>query len=489
MFAEYIGCDDHFRTETRLFNGFVGELGDVRFVDFDLPQSHLSLHTNDDMDFSLHRIQQLLSGLPPYTRPTIHVAGTNGKGSVTALLDAILHESGHSTGRFNSPHLLTSRDSILINGKPVSMTDYNTAVQHVQLVNQNIGVTSFELLTATALLVFEKMGVDIAIVEVGLGGRLDATNALPDSVILVSAITAIDLDHTGILGGTIEEIASEKAGIARAGVPCVLGKQAKDSVYVAVKEVAENRGARLLLASESVSITHQTPSNPADCHSSHSSPPQMILVKVGLDTFQASLHLHGAHQLSNALTAIAVVRQLQTMPSYSHITSNCIAAGLSNARWPGRLEWVRYVVPESRRTVKVLVDGAHNSASSRALASYLVSNFPPVRRSYVVSLSHSPPKSPRSVLEPLLRSGDRVAVLPFTPVEGMPWIKPVPIEILLRTAQDLTGDSESARSFVDLMTALEWVTKWEDPIVVFGSLYLVADLYRLVGRSLDDTSV
>lgn len=189
------------------------------------------------MDLSLSRIHSLMSLLPRYTRRTIHIAGTNGKGSTTAFVDSILREAGSFTGRFNSPHLLTIRDSILLDGHEISPDDYQETFRSVAAANEigNCQCTNFELQTATALLAFERAHVAVAILEVGLGGRLDATNVIPDNVVVVSGISAIDLDHQAVLGNSLKQIAKEKAAIARKGRPCVLGHQSHLEVVDAIK--------------------------------------------------------------------------------------------------------------------------------------------------------------------------------------------------------------------------------------------------------------
>ena len=167
------------------------------------------------IDLSLTLIRSLSAQLPPYTRPTIHIAGTNGKGSVSALLTSIL--GALRIGRFNSPHLIHIHGSISINDTPVSLGRYTTARHQVE--DADTTYSSFELLTLTALRIFENAAVDIVILEVGMGGLLDATNVISSSTVLCSALTAVDLDHQAFLG----TMARHKAGIARPGRPSVLG--------------------------------------------------------------------------------------------------------------------------------------------------------------------------------------------------------------------------------------------------------------------------
>lgn len=201
------------------------------------------------ISLSLDRIKALLEHIP-YTRKTIHIAGTNGKGSVSTLIEHALSASGLAVGKFTSPHLVYVRDCIAIRQRSLSEEAYSRLAQHVQELSDahKIGASSFELLTATALAAFEEAQLDAVVVEVGMGGRLDATNAIPDERILVSVITAIDLDHQAFLGSTIREIATEKAGIIRPNTIVVLGEQAPENdkeVLEAVRAVALQKDASL----------------------------------------------------------------------------------------------------------------------------------------------------------------------------------------------------------------------------------------------------
>ena len=209
----------------------------------------------------LERITRLLTHLPSQTYPTIHVAGTNGKGSVCTYLTSLFQRHAHTTpfspfqriGRFTSPHLLTPGDSITINNIPVS--SFAQISSHIAFINsrENIGASEFESLTATAFTAFAEEKVDVGIVECGMGGRLDATNVLVNPIVTV--ITRLGLDHQAFLGGTAEAIAREKAGIMRKDVPCVVDSTSEDAF---VEEVV--RQARM--KDVSVTLTHFVPLQP-----------------------------------------------------------------------------------------------------------------------------------------------------------------------------------------------------------------------------------
>jgi folylpolyglutamate synthase/dihydrofolate synthase len=491
------------------------------------------------MDLSLKRIKVLLSHLPQYTLPTIHITGTNGKGSVSSLVASILQASGFTVGRFNSPHLISVQDSITINGKPVVLDLYNDTRRIVEDLNSEsgIGATSFEVLTATALMSFESAKLDIVVLEVGMGGRTDATNAVSDDCILVSALTAVDLDHQKFLGDTVDTIAAQKAGIARKGRPFVIGPQKYPDVMVSARAVVEEVGADLVVCAhpavtrmwdEAVDGPAAEPEPDAISSSSPFRPAGVRPVSLSLPCFPdpvlAQLPLHGDHQLDNLGVASNIISSLLTHPSSTHrlpfrskITPSTIAAGVRSTTWAGRLSF--HNVPLSRlclpgrgtkdhddESLVVLVDGAHNPASASVLASYLshllesalaVGGSEELNLTFVLALSHSPPKTPLQTLSPLLsfkrptnvKINVRAAALEFTtPVEGMPWVLPVPsseIRDVIRVIDDgislwtpRDGERESVAN------ALVWAHEEQQKhggkgfVCIAGSLYLVADFYR-----------
>lgn len=487
------------------------------------------------IDLSLKRISRLTSQLPPYLRPTIHVAGTNGKGSVSSILASIFLASGLTVGRFNSPPLVSVQDSILINEQSVSSHDYNLARAIVESADQEhgTGISSFELLTLIALQVFETFGVDVVVVEVGMGGRLDATNVIPDECILLSALTAVDLDHQAFLGNTVELIAREKAGIARKNKPCVLGIQKYPAVENVVRTVVDQAGghfiATQLAQRRSWDETIDGPLSPTlslDAESFSPPPPQPIAFTSSAfpNGISALLPLNGTHQVDNLSLALTVISTLMTHPSsrmpegFRERVMKNIQRGIRNATWRGRLSFHQLTVPSPiSRAITVLVDGAHNPASSETLASYvstlvtMLGGNPQVQilqLTYVLALSHSPPKTPRETLAPLLKFRSctqlsiqtKVAAVRFTPPEGMPWVKSVPPSEIAGTVRESVSDvglwvaPDEGEIQGQLESALEWAAM-EEPgtpeiredgvqqlVIVAGSLYLVADFYRLLAK-------
>jgi len=460
------------------------------------------------IDLSLNRIRLLLSHLPTYRRPTCHIAGTNGKGSVSALLSSILQASSPplSVGRFNSPHLLSIRDSIVINNKPVPADVYDRIRSEVEKLNQELGAqaSKFEVLTGTAMMIFETLGLDVVVMEVGMGGRLDATNAIPDDAVVVSALTSVDLDHQGFLGNTVAEIAKEKVGIARRGKPFVLGRQkfheAEEVVRNAV--LGEDVRGHLVRAAEPVEL-------PSENQDPRGHTPVSISLPCFPEPLKGKLPLHGSHQLSNLGTASTIVSELLTNPSCSHlklsgrITPGTFAAGIAKANWPGRLSF--HTLPNGKG---ILVDGAHNQGSAQTLADFITTLLPHpsttndlFNLTYILGLSHSPPKRPLDTLAPLFSPSImipphanvkvNVAALEFSPPEDMPWVKAEPASTIYDAVKAHCPDARlwsPGEGEGSLSDALGWANSVSGDgglVVLAGSLYLVADLYRFIDLGCD----
>jgi dihydrofolate synthase/folylpolyglutamate synthase len=292
--------------------------------------------------FGLDNISAIVArlGHPERAFRSVHIAGTNGKGSVTAMVDAALRAAGHRSARYTSPHLVDISERFVIDGRPVADDELAFAVNRVRdavdglRADGGLGVepTFFEVTTASAFELFRRAGVDIAVLEVGLGGRLDATNVVSPPGLLATGITSIAFDHQRYLGTTLRAIAIEKAGIIKPGVPVVVGPMEPEA-GAAIGEVAASRGATVVRASAS------------DCDG-------------------MTIGLAGVHQRSNAAVAMRVLELVGargvTMPAHA------IATGLAHPQWPGRLEVRRFA--DGR---ELLLDAAHNPAGAASLASYL----------------------------------------------------------------------------------------------------------------------
>jgi len=284
----------------------------------------------------LERITAVLEALgnPERAYRVVHVAGTNGKGSTCAMIDAGLRAANIRTGLFTSPHLIEPTERIQIDGIPVSRADFERAFNVVHDTAEKLDLdchpTYFETVTAMAFWLFREKKVETAVIEVGLGGRLDSTNVVHP---VLTVITPIDFDHEAYLGHTIEAIASEKAGILKPGVPAVFARQRPEAA-----KVLEMRAAAL-----HVPVTHFEDFEIRD----------LVIDARGSRFSGIVCPLAGEHQVDNAVTAALALRALGVSTD-----------GIAEARWPGRIE---HVSPNP----DIILDGAHNPAGARALAKYL----------------------------------------------------------------------------------------------------------------------
>jgi len=295
------------------------------------------------MKFGLENINALCDALgrPERSFRSVHVAGTNGKGSVTAMLDTALRAAGLRAARYTSPHLVRLEERFVVDGREIDTATLRHALGAVQrgvealLKSGTLTAlpTFFECATAAAFLIFREAGVDIAVLEVGLGGRLDATNVVRP---VVAAITSIDFDHQAQLGDSLTSIAREKAGIVKSNVPLVCGPVPADAQAV-IDEICAERDAP---------VVHVT---------------EALLAERGFGA--VPLALQGRHQRSNAAVAVGVLDELTRQGI--RVADAAIGRGLAEASWPGRLERRSY------RGSDVLLDAAHNPAGARALTSYL----------------------------------------------------------------------------------------------------------------------
>ena len=301
--------------------------------------------------FGLERMQALATGLghPESGESLIHVAGTNGKGSTCSMVASILQEAGHHTGLYTSPHLIAPTERIQVDGQAVLPDTFARAFDLVhneaeRLIEQgqiDAHPSYFETVTAMAFAIFRE-SCDISVIEVGLGGRLDATNIIDPCLCI---ITPISFDHEAYLGNTIESIAAEKAGILKPGVPVVLGRQTPAAATV-IEQRANDLHCPVIRSDTSASrITRATPQG----------------CSFTLDEFDYDCPLPGRHQVENAVSAILACRHLQ-------IPEPVIQAGLRKTRWPGRLEQIHW-------SPDLILDGAHNASGACALAAFITEFF------------------------------------------------------------------------------------------------------------------
>jgi dihydrofolate synthase / folylpolyglutamate synthase len=305
----------------------------------------------------LENISILASALGDPQRATrvVHVAGTNGKGSTCAMIESALRASGLKTGLYTSPHLVEPTERIQIAGKPVTHEQFSAAFDMVHAKAEELvregrlanHPTYFETVTMMGFVLFRDLGVDIAVVEVGLGGRLDATNIVEPELCV---ITPIDFDHERWLGNSLEAIAGEKAGILKPGVPAVFSAQRPEAERV-LREKAAAVGAWVFDAREAAQWDVQLSAD------------GMRFKHTRRFGIEVDCPLAGEHQLVNAATAITALEELGVEPE-------AIREGLRSVQWPGRLETVG-------RNPRIVLDGAHNPAGARALAQFVDRFYPP----------------------------------------------------------------------------------------------------------------
>jgi dihydrofolate synthase/folylpolyglutamate synthase len=327
-----------------------------------MPSHHLTTHLQRlyrlhafGIKFGLEAEQALLGlmGNPERGMKIIHVAGTNGKGSVCALTESVLRAAGFKTGLYTSPHLVRVNERIKVSGEDISDDELVDLIElvdsHAASYAQSKGgreITFFEFLTALAFKYFHRQKVDVAVLETGMGGRLDATNVITPQL---AVITGISMEHTAYLGTTLEAIAAEKGGIIKPNVPVVIGALPEEALRV-VTIIAEEKNARIIRAHEIVSVGRK----------SHSLDGQKIKIESADNSYGTCLlPLLGSHQLGNTAIAVAALEEFCRINGLD-LAPSAVKKGLSSVMWPGRLQ----VISKSPVTI---VDGAHNPEAAGAL--------------------------------------------------------------------------------------------------------------------------
>ena len=429
--------------------------------------------------FKLDRMRELLDrlGNPQRALPAVHVAGTKGKGSTAAMIGAVLRASGYRIGVFTSPHFDRVEERLAIDGQPCTRAELVALVGQlapaVEAMDKAAGACSppedgptyFEVITAMAMLHFAGRKVDLAVLEVGLGGRLDSTNVCRP---LVSVITSISLDHTRQLGNTLESIAGEKAGIIKPGVPVVSGVTDSGPREV-IREACRRLGCRLVELGVDFDFDYRPPRRldlaPAmgniDFRQNHPGPEPSCR--------GVSLSLLGRHQAANAAVALAALAELRR--NGLTIPEEAIRAGMRELDWPGRVELIA-------RQPAVVIDSAHNVASIDALVRVLDESFSPRRRLLLFATTHE--KDVRGMLSRLVGEFDQVLLTRYL---NNP--RSVPPEELGAVVAELTGRQPHlcqtpAQAWEQVRAAAEP----EDLICVTGSFFIAAEIRPLIrGRS------
>jgi len=405
----------------------------------------------------LEAMRVLLAALgdPQTHRPSVHVAGTNGKGSVTAMVDTALRAAGWRVGRYTSPHLVRLEERVVVDGADVAPAVLEAALGRVfaavdtLVAAGRLGAmpTFFEVSTAAAFVVFAEAAVDVTVIEVGLGGRYDATNVIRPAV---AAITSIDYDHERHLGATLAAIAGEKAGIAKPGVPLVVGALPAEAMAV-VAEVAARAGAPLVAVADEVAVAAADDAGHA-----------VVTITTPVRRYPpVRLGLAGRHQAANAAVAVRTLEVLSETTAVG-VEAGHVLTGLRDVRWPARLEWLRH----RGGRAAVLVDAAHNPAGARALASYLrEADVGPV--TLVTSIVHD--KDAGGILAPLLPQVRRVVVTRAATPRA-------------RSAADLAAAVAAIDGGLEVVAiedpwqAVQAALAAAEPVVVAGSIFLAGPL-------------
>ena len=408
------------------------------------------------VELGLERIERLLAALgnPQQQVKILHVAGSNGKGSVCAYLASVLLEAGYRVGRYTSPHLVSWCERINLNGQDIP------ADRLAELLEQVVAAidptqacpTQFEVFTAAAWLYFAQQQVEVVVMEVGLGGRLDATNVCDRP--LISIITSLSREHWQKLGSTIAQIAFEKAGILKPGCPAVIAPQPAEAEAVLRQRLSE-----------------------LDCPAVWVTPSEDLgngwarqIDSTSDRDFSYPLPLLGEHQLINSALAIAALQILQAQGW--QIGDRQIRDGMAKTRWAGRLQWFRW---QGRQ---ILIDGAHNPAGAMALRSFVDRQFGGASIRWVMGMIAN--KDHAEVFQALLRSGDSLYLVP------VPEHLPVSLAELATLAQTACPTLRHCQSYPNVIAGLEAVAP-DSAIVLCGSLYLIGHFFKLTadlsGRS------
>jgi dihydrofolate synthase/folylpolyglutamate synthase len=430
-----------------------------RFIDYSLQKTFRYSPEKFDLG-RMYKFMALL-GNPEREYKILHVAGTKGKGSVSAMCANAIQESGLKVGLYTSPHLQDYAERIQVDGIPIPHQDLIALVEEIKpTIAASPEITTFEITTALAFLYFARREVDAAVVEVGLGGRLDATNVcVPE----VAVITSISYDHTYLLGETLAEIAGEKAGIIKPGVPVVVSPQ-KDEALEVVNKITAERGAPLIqvgkdflyqqvdksLAGQSLLIWHNSDQSRMDKYLSS-----------GQDGDWEPIHLKipllGVHQLENAATAFAtlqIAREKGIM-----VSDPGIRRGFQTVEWPGRFEILRQNPP-------LIIDSAHNRDSAQKLHQTLEEFFPD--KPVILVFGASEDKDIRGMLTELRPQVSQILATKSTHPRAIDPDK------LVEIAQGLGYEPVSTNSVEEALQEAELLTGGEALILVTGSIFVAA---------------
>jgi dihydrofolate synthase/folylpolyglutamate synthase len=404
--------------------------------------------------YSLSHVEELLNriGNPQLPARTIHIAGTKGKGSVAAMIAQVLSSSGYKTGLYTSPHLHNLRERISIDGSLISEADFASAMAEVKPFIESIKhdttfrqLTYFEALTALAFAYFQKKQVDFQVLEVGLGGRLDATNVVARPAVCV--ITSISLDHTQILGNTLGEIAREKAGIIKSGCWVVISPQSEEAASV-ISDICREKEAKAVQVGKDITW-HKIG---GDLHQ------QSLIIKGRTSKYQVSIPLLGDFQLENAAAAVAAL-EILTSEGFA-ISAADIAQGLAQVKWPGRFQILQ-------QHPTVVVDSAHNVASMKRLVNNIKAYFAHKRIFLVFGTSCD--KDIPGIINELVPLSPQVIVTQASHSRAAP----LPTLVAEFTKRGI--EPETAGTVTEAISRALSLAGRTDIICITGSLFVVAE--------------
>lgn len=399
----------------------------------------------------LENPRRLLSrfGDPQGAFKAAHVAGTNGKGSTAAALASMLRHAGLKTGLFTSPHIVSFTERIMVDGGEIAKEDVVAFADEIRGASAGLEPTFFEVVTVMGFLYFRRMGVDWAVVETGMGGRLDATNVLlPD----VSIITAVDMDHREFLGDDIASIAREKAGIVKPGVPVVSANQKAEAMEV-LEATAREKGSPLHVEGREFK-----------CEIKISEPGRAAFDYISGDAVlkDLSVPLSGAYQALNASLALRAFEIISGGPARNE---KAVREGLGSLRWPGRIELISQDPP-------VFMDGAHNPGAARALANAFRENFLSGGRRLTLVMGIMADKDMPGILAPLLPLASEVI---FAAPDSARAARP---EALQAAAREMGFASRTAPTVKE---ALRMACALGDMVLVSGSFYTMGEAREAFG--------
>lgn len=425
-------------------------------MNYDEAMSYIKNTAKFGSKYGLERTEKILEllGSPNKKLKCIHIAGTNGKGSTTAMLSEVLKEAGYKVGMYISPYLEEFEERIQINGQNISKEDLAKVVTEVSAaVDEIIDLgyehpTEFEIITCTMFKYFYEERIDYAVVEVGLGGRLDSTNVITP---ILSIITSISYDHMKILGDTLDKIAYEKAGIIKEGVPLVLYPQEEESLKV-IKNICLERKAELIEVPEGCAILKQASSHKQD-----------LEIKTKKYSYNICLSLLGKHQILNCAVVVYAVEELINIGL--DIKKEHLIKALEKVKWPGRLEVMK-------ENPLVVIDGAHNIDGIKKLSNSIDTYFKYEKMVLILGiLADKQVEDMISVIAPKAHK-----IITVTPHSERAELSKKLADMIKKVNSNVEAEEDYVKAYE---LGLSYCNK-EDLLLICGSLYMIGDMRKII---------